>query len=160
MEGKCPWGDHKTTHHILRVDIMAFIIRGAPEALILYATSALPPSTVESLKSGFGRGAFEKYDPLLKLVVSERTDLYGWSSEAIMCRLQEEASTRGNDPHKLPPFILADEHTVATGEVVFVEKWATRDLFREGGLVEQKDWPKGRHAKLPFTIKLRIDIAE
>ncbi|KDQ52818.1 hypothetical protein JAAARDRAFT_39800 [Jaapia argillacea MUCL 33604] len=129
---------------------------GPPEVLSLYLSSPLPLPVLESLKSDFALGAHDQYNPLVKLVVSDRTDLYGCSAEDVMRRLQDEAGSAGEDPGNVPPFLLADEETGEEGSVIYVERWATRDDFADGDLVEGEDWPEDEEGPLPFTIKLRV----
>ncbi|TFK50953.1 hypothetical protein OE88DRAFT_1735682 [Heliocybe sulcata] len=134
---------------------MPHILQGSPpDILILYCTHPLDPSTIQALKSDFALAANDRYNPLVKLHISERTDFQGYSPEEIRRQLEREGlgqdGIHGND------FLVADEQTNRDNSVVYASRWARRDDFYPGALVESPDWPK--EGKLPFLHKLRIHM--
>lgn len=140
-----------------------------PETIGLYYTvplDSLSDADVQRMRTDFALAAHEQYQPMVRMVVSQRTDFVGRTAEQVLEVLEREG--RANAPSQAA-FMLVTQDTVLSAhapgqeiEVVYVERWARLDDFLDededgDGLVAHA---RARRAEgspdLAFALKLRI----
>ncbi|EJD42303.1 hypothetical protein AURDEDRAFT_115108 [Auricularia subglabra TFB-10046 SS5] len=127
------------------------------------------------MRIDFALAAHEQYGPLIRMVISDRTDFVGKTADEIFATLEEERRSDPQNEHdrpSVPHILLVTEDTVRSAhtdgeeiEVVYIECWPHLEYFGEKGeyLVPEARAPRdpndtSEDPVLNFTLRLRIEL--
>ena len=126
---------------------MVIIERDPPPSITGFLTAPLESTQIIAAEAQFARGAFDAYDPLVKLTLDQtKYKDSGATAETI----REDMDNAGQ---KEIPFVIFDKRTVEDGSAWWVDKWADEEITDPAELAE---WLKDSVTGVPIGEGTRV----